>query len=642
MENPKRKSAWQALAGDGAAASGFHLLQRYYSSGWAFLIPYLFLYLLYAWLKLPVNVPGGSEVEHALRWVPALSRSYQALHCLHLVLGAGLLSWWWRTGNLPDEKSPRFGRLWPLVPWLLLGLIFWIPGVYLELPADPWAHYARINEWAGLDTVQQHSSWTKSSYFLAYSFLGEIAPSARQLRWLDFYYAGCCLLLCWQFFLLARAVGLGTRAGFVFVLLLTLTFGNNIFGFFRYYGISSTLFAQLGAVGIVRIALETCRGRGPEVSGPSPGGHFGPLLSCFLLLGTVAFNHVQAVGITALGVGSILAWRAIAWRGASVLWLAGGALIASFMVVWWYPRHPALQQIYQPHGWMTPWYGFNLFSPSSPAFERTAMIVGWSGLLNILAGIFLLRQNHPVAWLTLGPLAALALPAFALPFADALARRDTPEILTFHRMLLAVPACLALVVMGVKLWDQKKSAAPRWAGPWFNSAGVFLSILAAILLIPAGWPGYNRLYHVFMRPPADLTMAHAAALVEPVEAIADGPATLAVPGLAYSRKNLRASELDRHFRLVGYANTTLLPSVDMLTFIQNRPPGMLAPQSALTLYTPSSIAGPLSGHWPAQKVAFQYMGSAELVEQLQALGYPARVIQGSTYWSFGAPPLKAP
>ena len=36
------------------------MLQNYFRSGWAFLIPYLAAYLLYAWLKWPVNpAPGG-------------------------------------------------------------------------------------------------------------------------------------------------------------------------------------------------------------------------------------------------------------------------------------------------------------------------------------------------------------------------------------------------------------------------------------------------------------------------------------------------------------------------------------------------------------------------------------------------------
>jgi|CXWL01.1.fsa_nt_gi hypothetical protein len=35
------------------------MLQNYFRSGWAFLIPYLAAYLLYAWLRWPVNPATG-------------------------------------------------------------------------------------------------------------------------------------------------------------------------------------------------------------------------------------------------------------------------------------------------------------------------------------------------------------------------------------------------------------------------------------------------------------------------------------------------------------------------------------------------------------------------------------------------------
>ena len=77
-------------------------------------------------------------------------------------------------------------------------------------------HLRRINEWHICQTVGDRSTWVKSSYFLAYSLLGW-AFGLQQLFWLDFYYTCICLLLCWQYYRLARAVGLGERASLVFV-----------------------------------------------------------------------------------------------------------------------------------------------------------------------------------------------------------------------------------------------------------------------------------------------------------------------------------------------------------------------------------------------------------------------------------------
>ena len=301
-------------------------LRRYFYSGWIFLMPYLFAYLLYYVTKWPVNPvaeaarsqeAGVSIQSNPATWVPCLLHVYWALHAIHVILASVALWSWWktiskesgvrsqkagdgRTDHLeiqnpklrretsstslrsptsalrlptsdlypptsgvraPDSRilTPDSSRLTPfllrLLPWLLLALIFYIPGVYLEWPSDPWEHLRRINEWRILDTVGAHSSWMKSAYFIPYSLLSWCI-GLRQLFWLDFYYTGICLLLCWQYYRFSRACGLGERASMVFVILQALLFGNNIFSFYRYYGISSSIYAQLGAVALTRIVLE--------------------------------------------------------------------------------------------------------------------------------------------------------------------------------------------------------------------------------------------------------------------------------------------------------------------------------------------------------------------------------------------------
>ena len=94
-------------------------LVAYFRSGWAFLIPYLAAYLLYAWLKWPVNPVDGGQLAvsaigalpstvppstgtpstaHSLlsTGVPCLLHVYWFLHALHLVLGALALRAWWK------------------------------------------------------------------------------------------------------------------------------------------------------------------------------------------------------------------------------------------------------------------------------------------------------------------------------------------------------------------------------------------------------------------------------------------------------------------------------------------------------------------------------------------------------------------
>ena len=264
-------------------------------------MPYLVVYLLYYMTKWQVNPTGKSqnpELQISNVYIPCMLHVYWALHAIHVVL-AGFALWSWfverraaarlratsepgtnaRSDPTPSafpplnversalsvKRSPlgasyslpttRYSLLTVLAPWALLALIFYIPGVYLEWPSDPWEHLRRINEWRILDTVGAHSSWMKSAYFIPYSLLSWCI-GLRQLFWLDFYYTGICLLLCWQYYKLSRACGLGERASMVFVIIQALLFGNNIFSFYRYYGISSSIYAQLGAVALTRIVLQ--------------------------------------------------------------------------------------------------------------------------------------------------------------------------------------------------------------------------------------------------------------------------------------------------------------------------------------------------------------------------------------------------
>jgi len=237
-------------------------------------MPYLFAYLLYYVTKWPVNpVAAGTAAQGIRSAVPCLLHVYWAFHAIHLI-GAGCALWRGWAGAKRAAISDKFSGLsvsarpapvpltpsplsliTRLLPWLLLALIFYIPGVYLEWPSDPWEHLRRINEWHIDATVGAHSSWLKSSYFFTYSLVGQTS-ALTQLAWLDVYYTGICLLLCWQYYRLARACGMGDRASMVFVLLQALLFGNNVFSFYRYYGISSSIYAQLGAVALTRVVLE--------------------------------------------------------------------------------------------------------------------------------------------------------------------------------------------------------------------------------------------------------------------------------------------------------------------------------------------------------------------------------------------------
>jgi len=526
------------------AGTALHL-RRYFYSGWAFLIPYLAAYLLYLWLKWPANSFSPSALGNG-GYIPALLHVYWVLHLIHLILAVIALRTWWhqpieqaaddslftdtpstdspssvhrppssvlrpppsalRSPSSVHRPPPNLARLWPVLPWILLALIFAIPGVYLEWPSDPWEHFRRITEWSIHPVVGAHSAGYKSFYFFAYS-LYELAPNLDHFTRLSSYSTGISLLLAWQYYRLARAVGLDQRWAFLFVLGNTLTFGNVCFSFYKYYGLSSTMYAQLGAVALTRIALETAKDsqfslpdffRRSQLSTLSS-----QLVSATCLLALIAFNHVQGLGIAGLSAGSIIIWRLLKWKRSTGWWLLGGAIILSAATVLWWPRHPTIDAVYRPGGWLNAWYGFNFFTWPSPAADRAMQILGLLGLINLGAGVFLLRRNHVVAWLTALPILALALPVVALPFANKLAASSTVEIITFHRLLFAMPSGLALMLC-ISQQTTRKITAPNNSSQWVF-AGLGLLIMAVVSVSPQSNTN-NRLWNLVSATPQDLQL----------------------------------------------------------------------------------------------------------------------------------------
>lgn len=698
------------------------MLRPYFRSGWAFLIPYLAAYLLYAWLKLPVNpssgdgigkvISGSAETSHSLLpspfsllHPPCLLHVYWVLHGFHLVLGATALLAWWKglvpdktkwgnrkeslaadalcppptasreatlnlsaglssghpapctlplapsSHNTPSTEHRLLDTVYSLLPWVFLGLLFWIPGIYLEWPSDPWEHLRRINEWHLLDEVTAHSSWKKSSYFLPYS-LTQHVTGLPQLSWLNLYYTAVCLLLSWQYHRLARAIGLGECASFVFVVLTALTFGNNIFSFYRYYGLSSTIFAQIGAVAITRIALEALspfRGGKPKVKwhieAPRPQSPasvllspLGPfyllplpvslplhILSTCALVALTAYNHIQGIGIAGLGVLATIVWRLIEWKRPMAIWLAGIAVLLSVATVLWFPRHPALDEVYRPNGWLTSWYGFNFFSSTSPAFDRSLQILGAAGILNLVFSLWLVFcRNNVAGWLTLLPVLALLLPCFALPFAARLALEPPLDnIIMFHRLLFAVPAGLAMVRVLTPSQVADATTAPSATRSRLSATllhGIPALGLLALMTIPTGAAAFNRTWHAFGRTPCDMAqrdvLRDAARLDRSPAAPGLGrPLHVARPiDFLFAAAQIPRASFSFDRRITGQPEDSRAGQVtrflDQLAAAVSSPATVYIPDASM-MFSAFSPAAVLSRHWHPQEVALNMTGAAE-------------------------------
>jgi len=489
---------------------------------------------------------------------PALLHVYWWLHAIHLVLAAITLWSWWRLRRI-EEGERRKKDQWsvhdtidaqssllpaPLnlllktAPWLCLGLLFWIPGIYLEWPSDPWEHLRRINEWRLIDTPEEHTYWHKSAYFIPYSMLG-LSTAETQLFRLDLYYTGACLLLSWQYYRLARACNFSRRMSLLLIVAQSLLFGNNIFSFYRYYGISSTIYAQIGAVALTRAALKFAarqtdlrRVRQGDPSGEAPivspvrsqpiyrYGHTfwnGQALARFLassifLIPFIAFHHWQGLGIAALSVAAVAAWRLIEWRCSLKWWLIGGVVAVNLFFLSAYPRATTIAT-FRAEGWLSAWLGFDLLFPSSPAANRAMQILGSAGILNIVAAVLLARRNHVVAWLTLMPYLAVLMPMVAVPLAEQLSSMADNYIVLFHRMFFASPPLLAIIALTVRLPWQKLRLTRTRQLPGADSYGgrrliwgASVATLALLVALPPNEPVYMRTWHALHVTPEDLRL----------------------------------------------------------------------------------------------------------------------------------------
>ncbi len=500
------------------------LLVAYFYSGWAFFIPYLLVYLLYDWLEWPttpevnaLSSPFLASTTLATNVkLPYLLHVFWFIHLIHLFLiGVAALTPH-RISRLAGGFSLSPGGL---LPWACLGLLFLIPGIYLEWPTDPWEHLQRITEWDVHPIAGDHSAGYKSLYFLPYSIIGgEI--HAWSLTMLNLYSTSLCLLLAWQYYRLGLAVRLSPQSGFLFALLVTVAMGSSCFAFSRYYNLSTSVFAQIGALGLTRqsiilISLDKI--------------FFTQLiratLKCLLLIALISANHVQGLGIVALNISSVVAWR-ICRAPNQRRWLAIGTFaLLNLAVFFLLPRHELVNGDFKSMGWLSQIFGFNIFSWHSPASDRAVMIIGGMGVASLIVALVHLCQNKLVGWLTWGPVLWLSLPAFALPFANLLAESGKEQIVTFHRMFFALPIGLSIA------WWFDSSR-----GKWSSSSklrqeisfAALLLLLWAIVATNPGRPSYNRFWNLVAVAPADLQLKPLGGIIDSLRVSVGDPLNLPI------------------------------------------------------------------------------------------------------------------
>ena len=659
------------------------MLQSYFRSGWAFLIPYLAAYLLYAWLKWPVNpvaagsgtVGGGQlavsaigalpptvtpstgtlSTAHSLlsTGVPCLLHVYWFLHALHLVLGALALRAWWRESgtavagatDVSESVSNRAASSQPstvhrspstvdrlpstvyrLLPWLLLALLFYIPGVYLEWPSDPNAHLGRILGWFQAAQVTENGQWLKSAYFLAFSFASLGSQTAPEPL-LNLYYTAVCLLLTWQHFRLALEMKLGARAAIFFAALQLIVYGNSEFSYHRYYGLSSTIVSQIASVAILRIVLHQLN----KTRWTTAISRALPALLTLLVI--VVFNHIQGLLITAVGLASLALWLLSRHHRTALITLGLGAFLGSLVFLARGNITPSKSlTILQEAGWLNVAGGFNLFEASSPARHRFLELIGTFGLGSSLLALFMFRGNHPGAWLMIAPLAFLIVPVTAYPLALYLMGDGPSFMSSFHgigldqmsvysRLLFAMPLALPVA------WLYSESLQH----PRLHRHAPLVPLVTIWMLVALPPSGYNhaRFWQALSRTPSDLELRpvrQTFGLIRALTESGDEKKIIGGSGISNLIGTMGAKAVPYSRRLILYPKT-VAPTEDLQlieAYFNNyssiREFLVILPSSRL-FFSPASQTAQLSHHWLPQEVALNSVGGSELAQLSQKANF---------------------
>lgn len=568
-------------------------LRRYFYSGWAFFVPYIALYLAYAWTKWPA-IPGGESN------LPNLLYIFWTVHCLHLLLAA------WSLYTFLKENESR--NLAGAIPWILLGLFIGTAGIYIEFPSDPVVHLGRILEWSHTNTVTAHSEWTKMSYFFAYS-LGFTTNAILSATSLLIYYITICLLLSWQNYRLALVLGLSQPSAFLFGALQLIIAGNSTFSFHRYYGLSSTVLSQVATLALIRLALVHLQ---PEQKVRPRWSSAAATLS---LITIVFFNHRQGLLLAAVAILALVLWR-LSLRHRKTLIIAGaaGVVLSVFIAL---SRHPSLLHL-KAQGWLNSWGGFNVFARNSAAQIRVFEILGTTGVISAALGLIMMGRRHPGGWLMTVPVLALLFPSTAAPLALYLYAHDPDALSVFSRQLFAMPLALPFAWL-----FSLRGEATISRGQLVSFAAL---AAAAVALMPAQY-SYNRVWQAVARTPDDLRMTAVWEHASDIRSLANvtfGTKVVAPVGLGAVLNMADVREVPFLRRLIRMVEVPSNDAEQEQAYVSrvngSRAILMVAPADSFVT-SAASQAGQASRHWLPQEVAIGFGGTKEMTNLARALQF---------------------
>ncbi len=217
--------------------SFFSILNFYFQGGWLFFAPYLFIYCLF------------------------LSFNLDAQLLLHIFVGFHLANFSLFSIYLFQyiiDKSKKWN--WNhFFFWVGIFLLFFIPGVYLEFPSDPWVHFQRIYSWRSVHYLKDFLYPLKFAYFFDWTWLEWSNPLQKRV-FLDFLSSFWQTLWVYQFYLLFRRLQFDRVWSQIQMIGVLCFFGHNVFSF-RYYSLSSTPLAYILYLRFMIYVLDILEGQ---------------------------------------------------------------------------------------------------------------------------------------------------------------------------------------------------------------------------------------------------------------------------------------------------------------------------------------------------------------------------------------------
>jgi hypothetical protein len=541
-----------------------------FGEGWPFLVPFLGLYL-------SAGLIGVSAGD--IRVV------FQAISLALLFFLVTFI------GN-----RARAGSCWDIVFWSALSLALLIPGAYLEFPGDPWEHIKRIYMWKPDWTIKDHPFWSKSGYFLYWTWIGELGAETRGIA-LDLISAGSQLLLAYQAYLFARRLGNDVFWSRAFVIAFLLLFGNSAFSF-RYYALSATPLAYTAYLAALRVLVDLYEAKPLDL-------HRYLKLAALLLL--MLFNHAQEVGLFAISaLGMILARKVRPSTPHAQLRLAGKlsivyaiAYVLGFVVLTLFASRIDGIRSALAEGHLSRLGATRVWAIRMQYLEALAL----HGLAALWMAWVYLRKHRLLATWTLMPVLLLLFPPFTI-----LAFGLVEDRVTVYRTLYAIPMAFMLLT-GLREMLPRQ----RWAP---------VAILIAIAAVP-WWPVRGRLFAQFYPVPDTLALRH----LEPLlKWSLENPMT---PACRLASDRVTLFYLNAHLGIwPGSSRWEGLPGVLSSASVEDFR-GSMAREGVCRILVArseeqelrSSILGPLSRHWGAWEADMGRATPAEFAAYARGLGW---------------------